>query len=123
MSSPLEKFILENREKFDADTPDPRVWERISEKMNPESEKINPVRFLSFKRWLFAAAAVVLVGLAGVLYYSMPQNNQSGQVAGTNPKTITPDNNRPKHLTVDSQVKITKSDPTTGKKQNQNTQI
>ncbi len=33
MSSPLEKFILENREKFDADTPDPRVWEKINEKV------------------------------------------------------------------------------------------
>ncbi len=36
MSSPLEKFVLENREKFDAETPDPGVWEKINERMNPE---------------------------------------------------------------------------------------
>ena len=33
MSSPLEKFVLENREKFDAETPDPRVWEKITERI------------------------------------------------------------------------------------------
>ena len=35
MSSPLEKFVQENREKFDAETPDPRVWEKINEKIEP----------------------------------------------------------------------------------------
>ena len=63
MSSPLEKFVLENREKFDAENPDPRVWEKINEKLNPDSEKSAPVISMPFKRWLAAAAAIVLLGL------------------------------------------------------------
>jgi hypothetical protein len=82
MSSPLEKFVLENREKFDAETPDPRVWEKINERLNPESEKETPVRSLHFKRWMAAAAAIVLVGLSAILYYSVRQNKPA-EVADT----------------------------------------
>ncbi len=94
MSSPLEKFILENREKFDADAPDPRVWEKISERMNPETEKIKPMRSLPFKRWLAAAAAIVILGVIVILYYSIHQNKPAEPIAETNPH-IVPDNNLP----------------------------
>jgi len=108
MSSPLEKFILENREKFDADTPDPQVWEKINERMNPESEKLTPVRSLPFKRWMAAAAAVVLVGLTAVLYYSRPQNKETETVANK-PAHIDSSNNLPVITTpVDTSKQIAK---------------
>jgi hypothetical protein len=110
MSSPLEKFILENREKFDADAPDPRVWEKINERMNPESEKAIPVRSLPFKRWLAAAAAVVLVGLTAVLYYSIHQNKTT-EVAGKNPTRIDTSNHLPVIIApVDTSRQIAKKD-------------
>jgi len=82
MSSPLEKFILENREKFDADTPDPRVWDKISERMNPETEKSVPIRSIPFRRWM-AVAAVLLVAVTGTLYYSLHKNKLQSTIAGT----------------------------------------
>jgi hypothetical protein len=88
MSSPLEKFVLENREDFDADSPDPRVWEKIRERMNPETDKVKPIRTLPFKRWLAAAAAVVIVGLASLLFYSLHQTKQPDAIAGKIPQTV-----------------------------------
>ena len=91
MNGPLEKFILENREQFDGDTPDPGIWEKIREKMEPDAEKEKPIRSMPFKRWLAAAAAVLLVGVSAVLYYSMHQNNKvADPVAGTNAKPAEP---------------------------------
>ncbi|HEY8733515.1 MAG TPA: hypothetical protein VIL90_03050 [Puia sp.] len=110
MSSPLEDFILENREKFDADSPDPKVWDKINEKINPEPEKVKPVRRLNIKSLLAAAAAVVLVGLACILYYSMHQNISSGNVAKSNPKQVFPENNNlPKTIPADSPTGIVKT--------------
>jgi hypothetical protein len=112
MSSPLEKFILENREKFDAEAPDSSVWEKISEKMNPEANKVIPLRSISFKRWLAAAAAVVLVGTAGLFFYSTRQHKPDQSVAGTNPGQSVPGNNLPVVLTpADSPVTIAKTKP------------
>jgi hypothetical protein len=83
MSSPLEKFILENRNDFDAESPNPRVWEKINEKMNPETDKTAPIRSMPFKRWMAAAAAVLLVAVSGALYYSLHKNKIQPSVAGT----------------------------------------
>src|SRR5438874_1730723 len=94
MSSPLEKFILENREKFDAEPPDPRVWEKINENLNPQSEKTAPVRSMPFKRWLAAASVIVLAGLSIVLYYSVHQNKNT-EVAGRNQSRIDSNNHLP----------------------------
>jgi hypothetical protein len=106
MSSPLEKFVLENREKFDAETPDPRVWEKINEKLNPDSEKLTPVRSLPFKRWLSVAAVVVLVGLASILYYSVHQN-KIREVAKTKPTPINSSNDLPViNISVDTSRQI-----------------
>jgi hypothetical protein len=69
MSSPFEKFIQENRDKFDAEAPDPRVWDKINERINPDTEKVKPIRSVPFSRWLAAAAAVVFLGLTATLYY------------------------------------------------------
>jgi hypothetical protein len=83
MSSPFEKFILENRDKFDTDLPNPRVWEKINERMNPETNKPAPVRSMPFKRWMAAAAAVLLVAVSGALYYSLHKNKLQQPIAGT----------------------------------------
>ncbi len=71
MSSPLEKFIIENREKFDSDIPDPRLWEKITEKVDPDVKKSIPVRSITFRRLMGVAATLLLVALTGVIYYSL----------------------------------------------------
>jgi hypothetical protein len=119
MSSPLEKFVLENREKFDTDVPDPRVWEKISEKMDPEKGKVKSLRSLPFNRWLAAAAAVVLLSLAAVLYYSIRPNNPPSAIAGAKPQQPVPDNRLPKqNPPVDSPVNLAKTNPVIMQKTN-----
>ena len=112
MSSPLEKFVLENREKFDAETPDPRVWERINEKLNPESEKSTPVLSMPFKRWLAAAAVIVLVGITAILYYSV-RPNKTPEVAGNKPVHIDSGNHLPVvNIPADTSTQTAKKDGT-----------
>jgi hypothetical protein len=110
MSSPLEKFVQENREKFDAETPDPRVWEKINERLKPDSEKMTPVLSLSFKRWLSVAAAIALVGLTAIVYYSVHQN-KTREVAGTHPANLDTSNHLPVINTpVDTSKQIAQKD-------------
>jgi hypothetical protein len=89
MSSPLEKFILENRSAFDADTPDPRVWEKISERMDPvDSRKEAPVRSMPVKRWLSVAAAVFVLGTSVLWYYTRHQIKPQTDIADKKPRKI-----------------------------------
>jgi hypothetical protein len=113
MSSPLEKFILENREKFDAETPDPRVWEKISERMDPKGkDKIKPLRSLPFKRWLSAAAAVVVLAVSVALYYTIHQNKTQPAVADKKPVRVEPSNNLPTPVKpADTAETIVQSNP------------
>jgi hypothetical protein len=101
MSSPLEKFILEKRAAFDADTPDPRVWEKISERMDPKDpKKESPLRSLPFKRWLSVAAAVFVLGLSAVWYFTRHQTKPQAEIADKKPVKI----ESPSHHTVPAQV-------------------
>jgi hypothetical protein len=89
MSSPLENFIQDNRDEFDADVPDPRVWEKIKEKVNPETKKKIPVRSLPFKRWMAVAASVAVIGFAALLYLSLrPAVPAGNRVVAEKPKQI-----------------------------------
>ena len=111
MSSPLEKFILENRQEFDTDLPDLRVWEKINEKMAPVipgSAKAAPVRSLHVKRWLAAAAAAAVVGLASLLYFTLNKAKQPDAIAGKTTQPVNGDNNLPK---PDTSSNIAKTNP------------
>jgi hypothetical protein len=114
MSSPLEKFILENREKFDSDAPDTRVWEKINEQINPDKAvKDTPVRSLHFRRWLSVAAAVVFLGLAVILYYSLRQDKTQMPLAGKTQPKVNPSNGLPTpNAATDTNAVIPKTDPT-----------
>ncbi len=112
MSSPLEKFILENHEKFDADTPDPQVWEKINEKINPETKKSVPVRTMPFKRWMTVAAAVLLLALSGVLYYTLHKVYPQPSIAGKSDRHVdTSGNKSGSHTQTDSPAQIARAIP------------
>jgi hypothetical protein len=114
MSSPLEKFILENREKFDADAPDSRVWEKINEKINPEAQKPVPIHSIPLKRWMTAAAAVLLVAVSGVLYYTLHRVNPQPSIAGKSDRhVVTSANNSDLRSQTDSPAQIARTIPDT----------
>jgi hypothetical protein len=118
MSSPLEKFILENREKFDADAPDPAVWEKINERMNPEEAvKVKPIQPIPFRRWLAVAAAVLLVVSTGIIYYSMHPNKIT-DLAGNGPVHIDSNNHLPVINPPADTQKLTDKNATTPQKIN-----
>ncbi|HET7002043.1 MAG TPA: hypothetical protein VFI33_12065 [Puia sp.] len=122
MSSPLEKFVQENREKFDAEMPDPKVWEKINERLNPDTEKVTPVFSMTWKRWLAAAAAIVLVGLTAVLYYSSHQNKIQ-EVAGKKPTHPDTSNHLPVvNMPIDTSGQIAQKGSVVPQKPNQNNQ-
>jgi hypothetical protein len=112
MSSPLERFILENRDNFDAESPNPRVWEKINEKMNPDTVKPVPIRSIPFKRWMAAAAAVLLVSISGTLYYSLHKNKiQTSIVATTDRRGETSNRQAGINPPSDSPIQIVKTIP------------
>jgi hypothetical protein len=106
MSGPLEKFIVENREIFDTDVPDPRLWEKINERMNPDAEKSAPVRSIFLKRWMSIAAAVLLLIVTGAMYYSFYANKPLSSVATAIPQHKLTNNLPTAHPTTDSQARI-----------------
>ena len=113
MSNPLEKFILENREKFDADTPNPQVWEKINKKMDPESKKVVPLGSRPFKSWLAAAAAVVMIAFSGMLYNSFHNDKHATGISKT--KTVEKTTEilnppRPDSHPLDSTALVTKTE-------------
>jgi hypothetical protein len=98
MSSHLEEFVQDHRDQFDDESPAPELWDKIRDRMQGgEVKKEAPVRSLPPKRWLSAAAAVVLVCASGWLYYSLHQKpvasplaiNQQPQAADTGRKAKT----------------------------------
>ena len=90
MSSPLEKFVQENREEFDAETPDPRVWEKINERVKSRNLK---------RQYLFVpcllnagcrcAASVAVIGSdCYPLLFPASRLKRRETVAETNPTQI-----------------------------------
>ena len=85
MSSPLEKFIQENRDQFDDEMPDPKLWDKIRPESDPEKAYQKPVRFLPFKRWLTVAAALVCIAASGYLYSILHIKKAAVEVVKTTP--------------------------------------
>jgi len=76
MNSRLEQFVTDHREEFDAEGPDPKVWEKIVQDIDPGKKKQSPLVRMDWRRWSAVAAAVVLI-VGGAWYFttgkSMPQ--------------------------------------------------
>jgi hypothetical protein len=113
MSSQLEKYILENRSAFDTDSPDPKIWDKINQRLDPDSEKkVAPVRSVSFKRWLSVAAAVTVFSLTIVIYYSRHQVNQPANLTAGKPTKAEPSGHSKDAVpSSDSPAVVTKVDP------------
>jgi hypothetical protein len=62
MKDKLEKFILENREKFDTHEPDPKIWNRIE-------AGIKTKKPLNWRFFLSRAAAVLLIFFASYMIH------------------------------------------------------
>ncbi len=90
MSSPLEKFIRDNREQFDNDEPRPQVWSELEKQLAPP-EKKGKVLAMKFLRLGIAAAIIVLAGI-GMFYLVIGPSGKSDPVTqnqgtNTNPAT------------------------------------
>lgn len=93
MSSPLEKFIRDNREQFDNDEPRPQVWSELEKQLAPPETK-GKVLAMKFLRLGIAAAIVVLAGI-GVFYLVIGPSGESDPVAqsqGTKTNPLTNEN-------------------------------
>ena len=60
MKDRLEKFVSDNRESFDTETPNERVWKRIARDLSQR-----PVSSAGF--WIWKAAAIIFFGLSSFL--------------------------------------------------------
>ncbi|HEY4110959.1 hypothetical protein [Puia sp.] len=69
MNSRLEQFVKDHREEFDAEGPDPKVWDKIMQDVDPGKKKQPPLVRLDWRRWT-AVAAVFLVIAGGVWIFS-----------------------------------------------------
>jgi hypothetical protein len=79
MNSRLEQFVRDHREEFDADEPDPKVWDAIQQDMkfvDPTKKKQAPVVRFYRTRWSVAAAVLLLI--AGTTWYFSTRHNNSG---------------------------------------------
>jgi hypothetical protein len=105
MSSRIDDFIDQHREEFDDESPSPEIWNRIQEKMKPPvvSGKPAPVRALYPRRWMGAAAAVIVLAVGGWIYYALrPSKTTPAETAKTTPVEKPKSNNLPELITTDS---------------------
>jgi hypothetical protein len=95
MSGPFEEFVQENRDEFDHESPDPEIWEKVRKRMNPEKEKPGVIRAITFKRWMMAAAAVLVFAvIAGIVIFSKYEKAPSN-VSKIKPAEPFPENKSP----------------------------
>lgn len=82
----IESFIQNNREEFDHETPDLRVWEQLS-----QQKKQAPALTISWTRQLVRSAAAIGLLIAGVgigMWYSASQQEQ---MAGMRMSDVSPE--------------------------------
>lgn len=92
MSSRLEQFVRDHREEFDGEEPDNKIWEKIRAEVEPRKKKQGMLVRLSRAGWA-AAAAVVLVAVGSVWYFSTRTTTVSPAIVQqATPATATPAN-------------------------------
>jgi hypothetical protein len=91
MNSRLEQFVRDHREEFDAEEPDPKLWEKIrrdhSAAEPPKKKQANVVRIFR-TRWSVAAAILLLI--AGATWYLSSHRNNSGPAVAVGNDLPTP---------------------------------
>jgi len=83
MNSRLEQFVTDHREEFDAEGPDPKVWEKIVQDIDPGKKKQPPLVRMDWRRWGAVAAAVVLIA-GGAWFFGARTGKVNPDVARTN---------------------------------------
>lgn len=91
MSKSLERFIRDNREKFDADQPSPASWERIEQSLNTTKQRSAMYR-LNGKRWWLIAAAVLAIVLTSALYIFLHPGHEERPIVQNQTMDTTPEN-------------------------------
>jgi len=124
MNSRLEEFVKDHREEFDAEGPDPKVWEKILQDVDPGKKKQSPLVRMDWRRWSAVAAAVVLI--AGAAWFfttgrSTPQyvanktkhlHKRQEHQAAPDPQNAVANNPSPVKDSNGSNVPVRKEEPT-----------
>ena len=77
MMDNFEKYIRENRERFDEHRADrSKMWSEIEQKLSNEQKKVIPLWRRSIIQ--VAAAVLLLIGLSGIIGITFYGNNQTG---------------------------------------------
>jgi hypothetical protein len=92
MSKSLERFIRDNREKFDAEQPSPVSWEKIEQSLNTAKQRSAVYRLNGKKWWLIAAAALAIV-LTSSLYIFLHPGHEEMPVVQNQTIDTSPENN------------------------------
>ena len=80
MNDPLEKFIHNNRQKFDDKEPSDGVWEKIDRNINP--------RQTPAIHWVWKAAAILFFLTSSFLFYQLEFNQGSGFLTSHEEKAL-----------------------------------
>jgi hypothetical protein len=75
MNNRLEQFVNDHREEFDSEGPDPKLWEKILQDVDPGKKKQPPLVRLDWRRWSAAAAVILLI--AGAVWFF---SNRTGRI-------------------------------------------
>lgn len=87
-TSGLERFICENRESLDTEVPDLRVWSEVSSALSTPKAKarIIPINWQRNLIRVAASIALLLLGLAGGIWYAGSNNNSGMDLADVSPE-------------------------------------
>jgi hypothetical protein len=92
MSKSLERFIRDNREKFDAEQPSPASWEKIEQSLSTPKQR-SAVYRLNGKKWWLMAAAVLAIVLTSSLYIFLHPGHEEIPVVQSKTTDTAPENN------------------------------
>ena len=84
--SPLEQFVRDHRQDFDAESPGPQVWEKIRADIDTGKKNTFPIHRIRRSVWWSAAAILLLILTAGIWYNRHTPSGRGGTIA-LNPPT------------------------------------